>query len=113
MPPSQVLEPDEEGDKISYKLYRGMIGSLLYFTPGRPDIQLSVGICVRFYSNPQQSHLNPVKRILRYLIGTTNLGLWYEKGTFVMLQLIVMLTLLEIKLMGKAQAAATALLENP
>ena len=27
---SQVLEVDEEGDKVSDKLYRGMIGSLLY-----------------------------------------------------------------------------------
>ena len=58
-----------------------MIGSLLYLTASRPDIQLSVGICARFQSNPNQSHLNTVKRILRYLVGTTNLGLWYEKGT--------------------------------
>ena len=40
-----------------------------------------MGICARFQYNPNQSHLNVVKRILRYLISTTNLGLWYEKGT--------------------------------
>ena len=40
-----------------------------------------MGIHARFQSNPKQSHLNAVKRILRYLVGTTNLGLWYNKGT--------------------------------
>ena len=48
MHPSQVLEADEDGDKVSNKLYWGMIGSLLYLTANRPDIQLSVGICARF-----------------------------------------------------------------
>ena len=38
-------------------------------------------ICAKFQSNPKQSHLNAVKRILRYLVGTTNLSLWYEKVT--------------------------------
>ena len=38
-------------------------------------------ICARFQSNPKQSLLNAVKRILRYLVCTTNLGLWYEKYT--------------------------------
>ena len=40
-----------------------------------------MGIYARFQSNPKHSHLNAVKRILRYLVGTTNLGLWYKKYT--------------------------------
>ena len=79
--PSQVLEADEDGNKGSDKLYRGMIGSLLYLTASRPDIQLSMGICARFQFNLKQSNLNAMKRILRYLADTINLGLWYEKGT--------------------------------
>ena len=82
MHPSQVLEVDEDGDKVFDKLYRGMISSLLYLTASKPNIQLSVDICATFQSNPKQSHLNAIKRILRYLVGTTNLGLWYKKGTF-------------------------------
>ena len=82
MHPFQVLEANKDGDKVFDKLYQGMIGSLLYLTASRPDIQLSVGICFRFQSNPKQSHLNAIKKILRHLVGTTNLGLWYEKGTF-------------------------------
>ena len=78
---SQVLQADEDGEKVFDKLYRGMIGSLLYLTASRPDLQLSVEICAIFQSNPKQSHLNDIKRILRYLVGTINLGIWYEKST--------------------------------
>jgi hypothetical protein len=57
-----------------------MIGSLLYLTASMPDILFSVYLCVRFQSNPRESHLTVVKRIFRYLKGTTNLGLLYRKS---------------------------------
>ena len=57
------------------KLYRGIIGSLLYLTANRPHIVFSVGLCAHFQTNPKESHLQAVKRILRYLKGTTDLGL--------------------------------------
>ena len=62
---SQVLEANEDGEKVSDKLYRGIIDSLPYLIASRPDLQLSVGICAIFQSNQKQSHLNVVKRILR------------------------------------------------
>ena len=79
---SQVLEIDEKTDKVSKNLYRGMIGSLLYLTTSRPNIQFCVGICAKFQSKQKQSHVNAVKRIIGHLVGTTNLGLWHEQGTF-------------------------------
>ena len=57
-----------------------MIGSLLYLTASRPNIVVSVGLCARFQSKPNETHLNVVKRILRYLKHTTDLALWYPKG---------------------------------
>src|SRR4051812_16606625 len=75
MHPSSSLDKDEKGINTSEKEYRGMIGSLLYLTASRPDIVFSVGLCVRFQTDPKESHLTAVKRILRYLIGTTNIGL--------------------------------------
>ena len=48
MHPSQVLDANEEEDKVSDKLHRGMINSLLYLTPSRLDIQLSGGIVLDF-----------------------------------------------------------------
>ena len=57
-----------------------MIGSLLYVTTTRLDVMNAVCQVARFQSSPNSSHLLAVKRILRYLKGTTNYGLWYPKG---------------------------------
>ena len=56
-----------------------MIGCLLYLTASRPDIAFSVGVCSRFQSNPKVSHLNAVKRIIKYVGGTCDYGLFYNK----------------------------------
>jgi len=79
MHPSSNLDKDEEGKSVSEKQYRGMIGSLLYLTASKLDIVFVVGLCARFQTTPKKSHLTIVKRIFRYLVGTTNLGLWYRK----------------------------------
>ena len=81
MHPSSYLDKDENGKTISEKEYRGMIGSLLYLTASRPDIVFAVGLCARFQTSPRESHLTAVKRIFRYLVGTTDLVLWYSKGS--------------------------------
>ncbi|GJY61152.1 copia protein, partial [Tanacetum coccineum] len=40
-----------------------------------------VCLCARFQEDPKTSHLEAVKRIFRYIKGTTHLGLWYPKGS--------------------------------
>jgi hypothetical protein len=42
-PTSSLLKEESEG-KVDQKLYRGMIGSLLYLTASRPDILFSVDV---------------------------------------------------------------------
>ncbi|RVW62828.1 Retrovirus-related Pol polyprotein from transposon RE1 [Vitis vinifera] len=80
MSSSIKLDMDEKGKSIDSTMYRGMIGSLLYLTASRPNIMYSICLCARFQSCPKESHLSAVKRILRYLKGTMNIGLWYPKG---------------------------------
>jgi len=75
------LTKDEESESVDSTKYRGMIGSLLYLTASRPDIMFSVCLCARFQEDPKTTHLEAVKRIFRYIKGTTHLGLWYPKGT--------------------------------
>ncbi|GKB90299.1 retrovirus-related pol polyprotein from transposon TNT 1-94, partial [Tanacetum coccineum] len=75
------LTKDEECESVDSTKYRGMIGSLLYLTASRPDIMFSVCLCAHFQEAPKTSHLEAVKRIFRYIKGTTHLGLWYPKGT--------------------------------
>ena len=67
MSPSIKLDKDEKGNLVDVKLYRGMIGSLLYLTASRPDIMFSVCLCARFQSCLKESHLIALKRIFRYL----------------------------------------------
>ncbi|GJU09123.1 retrovirus-related pol polyprotein from transposon TNT 1-94 [Tanacetum coccineum] len=75
------LTKDDEADSVDSSKYRGMIGSLLYLTTSRPDIMFSVCLCDHFQENPKTTHLEAVKRIFRYIRGTSCLGLWYPKGT--------------------------------
>ena len=79
MSSSCKLDKDECGKSVDQKLYRGMIGSLLYLTASRPDIMFSVCMCARFQSAPKESHLLAVKRIFRYLSGSIEIGLWYSR----------------------------------
>ncbi|GJR69811.1 retrovirus-related pol polyprotein from transposon TNT 1-94 [Tanacetum coccineum] len=79
--PPNKLGPNESGVSVNEILFRGMIGSLMYLTASRPDIQFSTYLCVRYQANPKESYLVTVKRIFRYLKGTPNLGLWYPKGS--------------------------------
>ena len=75
-----TLSKEDTGSKVDQKLYRCIIGSLLYLTASRPDILFSVCLCARFQSDPRESHLTTVKRIFKYLKGTTNLGLLCRKS---------------------------------
>ncbi|KAK9930160.1 hypothetical protein M0R45_027212 [Rubus argutus] len=72
---------DLEGKPIDQKLYRSMIGSLLYLTASRPDISYSVGVCARFQANPKESHLEAVKRIIRYVSCTSTCGIFFTFDT--------------------------------
>ncbi|GKB05684.1 hypothetical protein Tco_0833879 [Tanacetum coccineum] len=75
------LTKDDEADFVDSSKNQGMIGSLLNLTASRLDIIFSVCLCARFQENRKTTHLEAVKRIFRYVRGTTHLGLWYSKGT--------------------------------
>ncbi|KAJ9559742.1 hypothetical protein OSB04_004902 [Centaurea solstitialis] len=74
-----LIGADPKGKPVDQKTFRAIIGSLLYLTASRPDIMFATCFCARFQANPKESHMMAVKRILRYLKGTPNRGLWYPK----------------------------------
>ena len=80
MSSSIKLDKDEKGKSIESTMYRGMIGSLLYLTASRLNIMYNVCLCATFQSCPKESHLSVVRRILKYLKGTMDIGLWYPKS---------------------------------
>jgi hypothetical protein len=80
MPTNEQLGLCEDEKDVDQKVYRSMVGFLLYLCASSPDTSLSVGLCARYQAAPKESHLMVVKRILRYLAHTPCLGLWYPKG---------------------------------
>ncbi|GJT94783.1 retrovirus-related pol polyprotein from transposon TNT 1-94 [Tanacetum coccineum] len=79
------LDEDKEGKAVDPSHYRGMIGTLLYLTASRPDLQFAICMCARYQARPTEKHLNAVKRIFRYLKGTVHRGLWYPKDSSIAL----------------------------
>jgi hypothetical protein len=75
------LDLDLGSTSVDQKVYRSMIGSLPYLYATRSDIMLSVYMCARFQAAHKDCHLRAVKKIMRYLVLTPNLGLWYPKGS--------------------------------
>nr|GEX22280.1 retrovirus-related Pol polyprotein from transposon TNT 1-94 [Tanacetum cinerariifolium] len=73
------LDEDKEGKTVDLSHYCGMIGTLLYLTASRLDLQFAICMCARYQARPTEKHLHAVKRIFRYLRGTVNRGLWYPK----------------------------------
>jgi hypothetical protein len=48
------LDSDKSGNMVDQKIYRSMIGSLLYLIASRPDVMFSVCMCARFQVSPRE-----------------------------------------------------------
>jgi hypothetical protein len=56
-----TLDPNENDDTVDQREYRSMIGSLLYLTATRPDIQFAMCLCACFQASPHSSHRTVVQ----------------------------------------------------
>jgi hypothetical protein len=56
------LDLDEGGTMVDQKLFRSIIGSLLYITASRPDVMFTVCMCARFQASPREIHLKAANR---------------------------------------------------
>jgi hypothetical protein len=81
MSSAALLGPDEDGEAVDQREYRGMISSLMYLLATRPDIQFTVGLCAHFQSSPRSSHWTAIQRIFRYLKHTPEFGIWYSTSS--------------------------------
>jgi hypothetical protein len=75
------IDLDMAGTSVDQKVYRSMIGFLLYLCASRSDIMLSICMCTRFQVAPKDYYLRAIKRIMRYLVLTSNLDIWYAKSS--------------------------------
>ena len=65
------LDSDTSGNMVDQKMYRSMIGSLLYVTTSRLDVMFSVCMCARFQASPRESHLKATKENIEILESYT------------------------------------------
>jgi hypothetical protein len=68
--------------------FRSIVGSLRYLVNTRPDIAFSVGMVSRFMEAPTSEHWTALKRIVRYIAGTTEYGCKYTCRSFANLKLL-------------------------
>ena len=78
---STKLNTNPAGVEVDPTLYRSIISSLLYLTASRADVSFSVGVCARFQVALKESHMTAVKRIIRYVYGTSDYGIWYSRDS--------------------------------
>ena len=76
----KLLKAEEE-ENIDEKEYRRKIGCLCYLLHTRPDLAFSVGLLSRYMHDPKTSHGAALKAVLRYVKGTTTLGLVYKQAS--------------------------------
>eukprot|EP00253_Pinus_taeda_P002048 PITA_02048 len=75
----QCPKTQEEEEDISRVPYASAVGSLMYaMVYTRPDIAHVVGVLSRFMSKLGKELWTTVKRVFRYLHGTSDYGLCYQ-----------------------------------
>lgn len=77
---------DHKVDPIAYKK---MVGTLIYLTNIRWNINFSISIVSWFIAQPKLSHLNVKKQNFKCLKGTTNYGIIFKKGNNIELGIFV------------------------
>jgi hypothetical protein len=62
--------------------YRAVVGSLMYLaTSTRPDLSTTVGILSKYTNEPKWGHWNAAMRALRFLKGTQDVGITFNKNS--------------------------------
>ncbi|XP_070034405.1 uncharacterized mitochondrial protein AtMg00810-like [Nicotiana tomentosiformis] len=74
------LSKFDEGENVDPTFFKSLVGRLRYLTCIRSDILFAVVVVRRFMEAPTSTHLKVTRRILRYLKGTIDIGLFYSSS---------------------------------
>ena len=78
-PRKKLKKAADDSPRVDQVNYQCAVGHLLYLsTKTRPDIAYAVSDVARFSADPTEEHWAAVKRIMRYLNGTRDMGLLYD-----------------------------------
>jgi len=74
---STKLSKDDEVLDVNPTLFKRLVGSLIYLIATRRDIMEGVSLISKFMEIPKDTHWREGKRIMRYVVGTTDCGIMY------------------------------------
>ena len=75
----QCPKTQEEIEYMAHVPYANVVGSLMYaMVCTQPDIAYVVGVLSRYMTTPGKEHWTTIKRVFRYLRGTTNFAICYH-----------------------------------
>ncbi|XP_028116204.1 putative disease resistance protein RGA4 [Camellia sinensis] len=76
----EKLSKEDGASKVDEGYYRSLIGCLMYLTATRPDILFVVSLLSRFMHCASEVHLRAAKRVLRFIKGSLDCGVNFEKS---------------------------------
>ncbi|KAL0558837.1 hypothetical protein IC582_003419 [Cucumis melo] len=76
---NEKLQQNDGAEMANAQRFRSLVGGLIYLTHTRPDISYSIGVIFRFMQRPSRDHFGAAKRVMRYIAGTIEYGIWYSK----------------------------------
>ncbi|KAK9740369.1 hypothetical protein RND81_03G030100 [Saponaria officinalis] len=85
---NEKLQREDGTEHADGIMYRSLVGGLNYLTHTRPNIAFSVSVVSTCMDNPTKLHLGAAKRILRYVAGTSNFGIWFNNVSYSTFKLI-------------------------
>ena len=98
---NEKLNKDDGAEKINEALYRSIIGCLIYLPATRLDIMFAVSLLSRYMHCASELHYKAAKRMLRYIKGTLDHEIKFEKADNLLLRLgMLQLLLQSIKAYG-------------
>ncbi|KAA0025703.1 putative gag-pol polyprotein, identical [Cucumis melo var. makuwa] len=78
---NEKLQQNDGAEMANAQRFRSLVGGLIYLTHTRPDISYSIGVISRFMQHPSRDHFGAANRVMRYIAGIIEYGIWYSKVT--------------------------------
>jgi hypothetical protein len=71
---------NQDFKEVNELVYRKLVKSLIYLTSTRIDLSYAVSFISRFMTSPKVEHWIATKRVLRYVKGTLDFGILYNRS---------------------------------
>ena len=72
-------EPTPELDPAEHRRFRGIVGIVMYMSTDRPDIQYATNELAMCMASPTERAMEGAKHVVRYLLGTRDLQLFFPR----------------------------------